>query len=279
MCARPSRATCRACRRCTRAIPRPRSWRDEASVLLREHREWMRIEWRDADARHRGLRGHALSLAGVRSAWAGPMPRAKSAWPAPTPAGSAGRPTRSSYFVPQSDGLGVEVMELCLPQVTAGQLTGYVVATYSLAEILAGMIGPQLTRSQEVSFTEADGTRLARAWIGASRQPGVHVAAAGRPARQHHGAAHGQLARRARPVPQRADGAGHGHVDRAGAGAAAARARRAQAPARRGRPRRRAGVSQGDGGFAGHRPARARPAGPHHLRQSRFLRDGGLPGR
>ena len=67
----------------------------------------------------------------------------------------------SSYFVPQPDGLGVEVMELCLPQVTAGQLTGYVVATYSLAEILAGMIGPQLTRSQEVSFTEADGTRLA----------------------------------------------------------------------------------------------------------------------
>ena len=66
-----------------------------------------------------------------------------------------------SYFVPQFDGLGMEVMELCLAQVTAGQLTGYVVATYALGEMLAGMIGPQLTRSQEVSFTEADGTRLA----------------------------------------------------------------------------------------------------------------------
>jgi two-component system, LuxR family, sensor histidine kinase DctS len=67
----------------------------------------------------------------------------------------------TSYFVPQFDGLGLEVMELCLPQVTAGQVTGYLVATYSLSEILAGLVGPQLTRSQEVSFTEADGTRLA----------------------------------------------------------------------------------------------------------------------
>src|SRR3954454_1932422 len=25
--------------------PTPASWREEASVLLREHREWMRIEW------------------------------------------------------------------------------------------------------------------------------------------------------------------------------------------------------------------------------------------
>ena len=57
----------------------------------------------------------------------------------------------------------MEVMELCLPLVTAGQLTGYVVATYSLRDILAELVGPQLTRSQEVSFTEADGTRLAHA--------------------------------------------------------------------------------------------------------------------
>src|SRR5512132_61533 len=52
-------------------------------------------------------------------------------------------------------------MELCLPQANAGVLTGYVVATYSLSEILGTLVGPQLMRSQEVSFTEADGTRLA----------------------------------------------------------------------------------------------------------------------
>ena len=53
-------------------------------------------------------------------------------------------------------------------------------------------------------------------------------------------------------------------------------ARHAPAPARRAGPGRRAGLPQGDGGLAHHRPARARPAGPHHLRQPGLLRDGGL---
>jgi two-component system sensor histidine kinase DctS len=52
-------------------------------------------------------------------------------------------------------------MDLCLPVITEGELTGYTVATYSLNEILVNMVGQQLTRSQEVSFTESDGTRLA----------------------------------------------------------------------------------------------------------------------
>jgi two-component system sensor histidine kinase DctS len=52
-------------------------------------------------------------------------------------------------------------MDLCLPVITDGQLVGYTVATYSLSEMLVNMVGPQLTRSQEVSFTESDGTRLA----------------------------------------------------------------------------------------------------------------------
>jgi two-component system sensor histidine kinase DctS len=67
----------------------------------------------------------------------------------------------ASTYVPQVDGLGLEIMDLCLPVITDGQLTGYTVATYSLSEILVNMVGPQLTRSQEVSFTESDGTRLA----------------------------------------------------------------------------------------------------------------------
>jgi len=67
----------------------------------------------------------------------------------------------ASTYVPQADGLGLEIMDLCLPVITDGQLTGYTIATYSLGEILVNMVGPQLTRSQEVSFTESDGTRLA----------------------------------------------------------------------------------------------------------------------
>jgi two-component system sensor histidine kinase DctS len=67
----------------------------------------------------------------------------------------------ASTYVPQADGLGLEIMDLCLPVITDGVLTGYTIATYSLNEILVNMVSQQLTRSQEVSFTESDGTRLA----------------------------------------------------------------------------------------------------------------------
>jgi two-component system, LuxR family, sensor histidine kinase DctS len=53
------------------------------------------------------------------------------------------------------------VMDLCLPQLTSGRISAYVLATFSLGEILAHMVGPQMARSQEVSLNEADGTRLA----------------------------------------------------------------------------------------------------------------------
>ena len=110
--------------------------------------------------------------------------------------------------------------------------------------------------------------------VGASGQPGLYRAAIAGPAGQHHGAAHGQLARCARPVSERPHGAGDGDVDRPGDGAGDAGTRHAPAPARRARPGGCAGISQSHGRFAGHGPARARPAGTYHLRQSRILRDG-----
>ena len=135
-------------------------WSNEVATLLREHREWMRIEWRDS----------ALQIvAAVDSPFRTPVfarlgrasVHAEVVLACANGRRVSGAAYSSSYFVPQLDGLGVEVMELCVPQVVAGQLTGYIVATYSLGEILSGLIGPQLTRSQEISFTEADGTRLA----------------------------------------------------------------------------------------------------------------------
>ena len=140
--------------------PTPASWSIEAQGLLREHREWMRIEWRD---------GAMVPLAAVDTPFRLPVfarlgrsnAHADVALACANARRVSGPAYSSSYFVPQVDGLGIEVMELCLPLVTAGQLTGYVVATYSLSEVLAGLVGQQLTRSQEISFTEADGTRLA----------------------------------------------------------------------------------------------------------------------
>ena len=138
---------------------RRQEWFAEAQALLREHREWMRLEWRDRSlvtlqAADTPYRPAVFARLGRANAQADVGLACANARRVSGPAYS------SSYFVPQMDGLGIEVMELCLPLVSGGQLTGYAVATYSLGEMLAGLVGPQLTRSQEVSFTEADGTRL-----------------------------------------------------------------------------------------------------------------------
>ena len=140
--------------------PRPAGWSDQASALLREHRELVRVEWRDS-ALHTVAFVDTPFLRPVFERLGRANARAEVVLACANGRRVSGPSYSSSHFVPQLDGLGMEVMELCLPQVTAGELTGYVVATYSLSEILSGMVGPQLTRSQEISFTEADGTRLA----------------------------------------------------------------------------------------------------------------------
>ncbi len=138
----------------------PDAWRLSAQALLREHREILRLEWRDADLqplefvetpyrrsaferidRNSLLSDLSLSCSAAR--------RLNSAVYAP------------SYFAPQFDGLGVELMEMCQPVMVAGRLTGYTVATYSLQGILGELVGKQLVRGMELSLTEADGTRLA----------------------------------------------------------------------------------------------------------------------
>ena len=128
--------------------------------MLREHREWLRLELRDVELHvinsvDTPFRAPAFSRFGRDAN----QPEVVQA------CGVARRQSGPGYgastYVPQANGLGLEIMDLCLPVITDGQLTGYTVATYSLSEILVNMVGPQLTRSQEVSFTESDGTRLA----------------------------------------------------------------------------------------------------------------------
>ena len=143
-------------------------WPIEAAALLREHREWLRLEWRDAALRplatvdtpyrrrvfEEASRGYeqsdvALACAAARKAGA----------PAYSP----------SHYVPFVPSGGLEVMELCLP-IDGG---GYLVASYSLRDTLIELVAPTLTRGQEVAFTEADGTRLVA--VGAARRVGTRV--------------------------------------------------------------------------------------------------------
>jgi two-component system, LuxR family, sensor histidine kinase DctS len=140
--------------------PTPSAWVIDAAALLREHRELVRIEWRDG-ARHTlsfvdtPFRPPVFDRLGRESAQSDVTQACSAAQRVSGPAYSG------SYFVPLTDGLGLEVMELCMPLMSTGKLRGYLVATYSLQDALDELVGRQLTRSQEVSFTEGDGTRLA----------------------------------------------------------------------------------------------------------------------
>jgi two-component system sensor histidine kinase DctS len=136
------------------------SWVQAASVMLREHREWLRLELRDTNLQI----VHSVDTP-FRAPAFNRLGRATNQPEVVQACGVARRQSGPGYgasvFVPQANGLGLEIMDMCLPVITDGELTGYTVATYALEEILVNMVGPQLTRSQEVSFTESDGTRLA----------------------------------------------------------------------------------------------------------------------
>jgi two-component system sensor histidine kinase DctS len=139
--------------------PKPAAWVGEATALLRAQRELVRIEWRDSQHRilvHAGTpyRPPVFDRLGRDSVQSEVVQTCNNARRRSAPTYSA------SYFVPMTDGLGVEVMELCMPLARAGVVMGYLVATYSLQDLL-DELARQLTRSQEVSFTEGDGTRLA----------------------------------------------------------------------------------------------------------------------
>jgi two-component system sensor histidine kinase DctS len=138
----------------------PDRWIAQAAELLRQQREFVRLEWRDENlatlaAADTPYRSSVFSRLGRLSS------QADVGLACTTARRFSGPAYSTSYFIPQPDGLGLEVMEMCMPLVRTGSLTGYVIATYSLQEMLAQYVGRQLTRSQEVSFTEADGTRLA----------------------------------------------------------------------------------------------------------------------
>ena len=136
------------------------TWLFPTTDLLRARREIMRLEWRNA----------ALDVLGfVDSPYRNPVFERLGRSTAQADVNAActaarrlsGAAYSTSYFLPQTDGLGVEVFDLCLPIMAAGRLVGYTVATYALHELLAELVSKQLARGQSLSFTEPDGTRLA----------------------------------------------------------------------------------------------------------------------
>lgn len=153
--------------------PPPAQWRSDASALLQTRRELLRLERRDpqmhlADAVDSPYQAPVFT----RIARAGIELEAQLACAA---AGRLAGPAYSrSYFVPVESGLGMEVMDLCVPLQIEGNPGGFLVATVALHRLLEEAIGSELARGHELSFIEGDGTRLARA--GGRRGAGVYVA-------------------------------------------------------------------------------------------------------
>jgi two-component system, LuxR family, sensor histidine kinase DctS len=152
--------------------PPPAQWRADAGTLLHRQRELLRIERRD-DALH------ILDAVDspYQAALFAQLPRADLELEARIACATSRQlaaPTYSrSYFVPVAGGMGLEVMDLCLPMQRGGRPDGYLVATVSLGRLLEEAGGADLLRSHELSFVEGDGTRLARA--GGQRGASVFV--------------------------------------------------------------------------------------------------------
>ena len=148
-------------------------WRSDAATLLHTRRDLMRVERRDP-------RLHITDA--VDSPFQAPL-FSKIARPdieletqiACAAALRLAAPMFSrSYFVPATDGLGMEVIDLCMPLLRAGQPDGFMAATISLVRLLDEVAAADAARGQELSFIEGDGTRLARS--GVRRGAGIFVA-------------------------------------------------------------------------------------------------------
>ncbi|MGJ7495010.1 sensor histidine kinase [Variovorax sp. RT4R15] len=141
---------------------------EEAAALLRAHREWVRLEWRDPQLQ---LRAAADSPYRVRLFDEATREASRSDIALACAAASklGGAAYSPSHYVPVGSGTGVEVMEICLPS-EAGD---YLIASYAMRETLIELVGPSLRRGQEVAFAEPDGTRLAT--VGAPRRGGNRI--------------------------------------------------------------------------------------------------------
>ncbi|MDM0091065.1 MULTISPECIES: ATP-binding protein [unclassified Variovorax] len=143
-------------------------WNAESAALMRGHREWLRLEWRDGALRTLAAADtpYRITLfdeAGRQSAQSDVSLACTSAHKLE---GAAYSP---SHYVALPESGGLEVMELCVP-LEGG---GYLIATYALRDMLIELVAPTLRRGQEVSLTEPDGTRLAS--VGTARRIGSRV--------------------------------------------------------------------------------------------------------
>jgi two-component system sensor histidine kinase DctS len=150
-----------------------RQWRGGAQALLRQYREFMRIELRDQDFALLEALASPYHAAAFRT-----IPRSTTDGDAHAACIQARRQATPwfsrTYFVPLGDGTGVEVVDVCVPWLSSGVPLGSLVATMVLVTSMEQALSPAVLRGHEVSLVEPDGTRLAR--CGLQRGVGRYVA-------------------------------------------------------------------------------------------------------
>jgi len=138
----------------------PGAWEQFALEVLEQNREMVRIEWRDNQ-----LRTVAQRVSPFHRQALGTRPRSEVQQDVALACNSAQRSSAPayapSYFWPDQDGHGMELMEMCIPMADGGRPIGFLVATYSLQGVLTELLEQRSVRGRSVSLTEVDGTRLA----------------------------------------------------------------------------------------------------------------------
>jgi two-component system sensor histidine kinase DctS len=194
-------------------------WAVATQALMRQRIELLRVERRDSQLQ---VAAHADSP-GQRPLFS-QMPRRDLSVDAELTCLAARRQAAPlfsrSYFVPQADGKGMEVLDLCVPVLSAGREDGFVVGTFSLPTLLDGLLTPT-TGAAHRGVHRRRRRRAAGTRGRAARGRCLRVRTPGRPARQRAAAARGQRVGPAQPDPQPDAGAGAGPVDRAVRGGAA----------------------------------------------------------
>ena len=135
-------------------------WQAEVPLLLSQNRAWLRVERRDLQ----GLILDASVSPFKPTLFDDQTRKNEQAEIVQTCLRSKrlnGPAYSRSYFVPQANGIGLEVMEMCLPVLVQGRAVGFTLLTYGLQEVLATELGETYGRRNEISFIEPDGTRLA----------------------------------------------------------------------------------------------------------------------
>ena len=117
-------------------------WQDGATELMRGQRELMRVERRDGS-----LRVAAAVDSPTSQRLFVQMARSDLNIDTEVACIAARRQATAlfsrSYFVPLAGGLGVEVLDLCIPVQQGGRDEGFLVASYSLPALLESLLTPQ----------------------------------------------------------------------------------------------------------------------------------------